>query len=731
MAEFRLTSETQAAVLNYMRGGLVPVPIPSGQKGPTLRGWPDLRIGENDIAAYFPNGENVGLILGAASGGLVDVDLDSPEAVTLASSFLPATERIHGRATSLASHRWYRTNPVVSPEKFSDPNGACLVEIRSTGQQTVVPPSTHPSGEILRWEREGKASEVEASELRRGVSHLAAATLLARSWPSKGGRHEAALAIAGWLIRAAWSVDDTRNFIWFVAKAAGDEEWSARGRDVESTAKRLAANGAATGASRLIELMGSDAVSRAGQWLDLRQAKDLGESAAECNPNHMTDWGNARRLVGRHGKDIRFCHSRSKWLVWSGTRWAWDDSGEIERRAKDTVGAIYQEAANETDSDRRIRLAKWAASSESDVRLRAMVGLSKSEPGVPVAPGELDSDAWLLNCDNGSVDLRTGELHPHRRGDLCTKLAPVNYEPEAKCPLWLGFLHKIMGGNTQLIEFLQRASGYGLTGSTKEQVLFLLYGTGANGKTTYLEANRACLGDYARTTDFSTLLTRVGDSIRNDLARLDGARVVSAVEAEAGKRLSESLVKSLTGEDTIAARFLYGEYFEFRPRFKLFLAANHKPVIKGTDSAIWRRIRLVPFKITIPEDERDKDLLEKLCSELPAILAWLVRGCLAWQREGLDTPTDVVNATDAYREEMDSLGDFLAECCDVAPAGEAAAGELYKAYGEWCEANGEHPLGKRNFGLRLSERGFERGRGTGGARFWKGISVRSDASDAR
>ena len=254
--ECRPGSETQEAVLNYIRSGLVPVPIPSGQKGPNLRGWPDLRIGENAIAKYFPNGENIGLILGAPSGGLVDVDLDSPEAVTLASSFLPITERIHGRRSSRASHRWYRTNPVASPEKFSDPTGACLVEIRSTGQQTVVPPSTHPSGEILRWEREGIANEVEPSQLRKNVSNLAAATLIARSWPSEGGRHEVALAFAGLLIRSRWSVEDARNFIYLVAKTANDEEWRSRGRDVESTAKRLAANGAATGASRLIELMG-------------------------------------------------------------------------------------------------------------------------------------------------------------------------------------------------------------------------------------------------------------------------------------------------------------------------------------------------------------------------------------------------------------------------------------------------------------------------------------------
>ena len=463
-------------------------------------------------------------------------------------------------------------------------------------------------------------------------------------------------------------------------------------------------------------------MSRAGQWLDLQQAKDVSEEIAECATNRTTDLGNARRLVGRHGQDIRFCHSRGKWLVWLGTRWAWDNSGDIDRRAKDTVGAIYQEAAKEADADRRIRLAKWAASSESDVRLRAMVSLAKSEPGVPVVPCELDADLWQLNCLNGTLDLRTGELRPHRLEDYCTKQVPVNYYPRAACPTWRGFLNRIMDENTGLIDYLQRAVGYALTGNTREQVLFMLYGTGANGKTTFLEPIKVCLADYSRQADFSTFLARAGDPIRNDIARLAGARFVCAVEAEGGKHLSEALVKSITGEDTVSARFLYGEFFEFRPQFKLFLATNHKPVIKGTDTAMWRRIRLIPFTVTIPPQQQDRELLGKLHAELPGILAWAVRGCLSWQRNGLGTPKDVVDATKDYQDEMDSLGDFLTECCDVGAGAEVAAGELYKAYTAWSEAQGEHPLGKRNFGSRLAERGFTRSRTMAG-RLWEGITL--------
>jgi len=710
----------RAVALEYIRNGWRPIPVPLREKGPRLKNWQRLRAEEADVARLFKNGQNVGLLLGEPSGGLVDVDLDSPEAVTLASSFLPITERIHGRSSSPASHRWYRTKPVALPEKFSDPTGACLVELRSTGQQTLAPPSIHPSGEVVEWESEGEASEVKASELRRGVSRLAAATLLVRSWPSEGGRHEFVLAVAGLLLRSAWSLEEARNFIWLVAKAAGDEEWRARGRDVDSTAKRLAANGSATGAKRLNQLLGKEIVNRICQWLDLQPVKD--KPVERCGIQHTTDLGNARRFVARHGGDIRYCHLWHKWMVWDGTRWCIDETGEIERRAKETVRAIYEEAAGAKDSGRRATLGKWAALSESEARLRAMVSLAKSEPGVPVIPSELDTDAWQLNCANGTVDLRTGELRPHRREDLCTKLAPVNYDPEAKFPLWLGFLTEIMGNRKPLVDFLQRALGYSLTGDIREQVFFILYGTGANGKSTLTETFKSALGDYGSQAEFGTFLARKTDAIRNDLARLAGARFVSASEAEAGRRLSEELVKTVTGGEAVPARFLYGEFFEFRPQFKLFLATNHKPIIKGTDTAIWRRIRLVPFTVTIPLEQQDRELPGKLHAELPGILTWAVQGCLAWQEQGLDAPQDVVTATKDYREEMDLLAAFLEECCVQTSEATVPAGRLYERYKKWCDDNGESPLNQQTFGMRLSERDFKSVR-TGRVRSRRGICL--------
>jgi putative DNA primase/helicase len=337
-----------------------------------------------------------------------------------------------------------------------------------------------------------------------------------------------------------------------------------------------------------------------------------------------------------------------------------------------------------------------------------MIDDARALPPIPILPDALDADPWLLNVANGTIDLRTGELRAHRREDLLTRLAPVEYDPDAQAPCWAAFLERIFAGDGELIGFLRRAVGYSLTGQTGEQVFFILHGTGANGKSTLLEALGAMLGDYGAKTPTETLLIKRSAGISNDVARLRGARLVTAVEAEDGQRLAESLVKQLTGGDTITARFLYQEAFEFAPTFKLWLATNHKPTIRGTDYAIWRRIRLIPFAVTIPEKEQDRTLPDKLKAELPGILAWAVRGCLEWQREGLGLPEAVKAATAAYQVEQDTLAAWLDACCILSPTATARAGQLYKNYRAWAEENGERPMTGHKFGRTLTERGFDK-----------------------
>jgi len=287
----------------------------------------------------------------------------------------------------------------------------------------------------------------------------------------------------------------------------------------------------------------------------------------------------------------------------------------------------------------------------------------------------------------------------------------------------MSFLDRVFAGNESMILFLQRAVGYSLTGSTVEQCLFLLYGAGANGKSTFLEIIRALLSDYAQQADFSTFLVKRNDGVRNDLARMRGIRFVSAVEGDSGRTFSESVLKQLTGGDRVATRFLFQEYFEFQPQLKLFLATNHLPAISGTDEAIWRRIKLIPFLVTIPENERDPNLRNRLLEELPEILRWAVAGCQMWQREGLNFPREVYEATQEYREETDNVGRFLTDCCIVNPRGRALLSSVSSAYTSWCVANCEDILPRREFNQELLRRGYRKVKS--GEWFWEGITLGS------
>jgi len=439
----------------------------------------------------------------------------------------------------------------------------------------------------------------------------------------------------------------------------------------------------------------------------------------------LTDLGNAERLVALHGNDLRYCHAWKSWLIWDGVRWVVDRSNKVKLKAKETVRRIYLEASQADERD-RIEIARHATKSESEGRINAMISLAQSEPGIPIDPEELDKDPYLLTCVNGTIDLRTGQLLTHKRENLITQLAPVIYDPEAKCELWIRFLDRIMDGNENLISFLQKVVGYSLTGDTTEQCLFILYGTGANGKSTFLQAISSILGDYAKQTPVETLLVKKHlGGIPNDVARLKGARMVMASEAESGQRIAESLIKQMTGGDKLTARFLHQEWFEFLPTHKIFLATNHKPIIAGTDTAIWRRIRLIPFEITIPENERDRHLSKKLNRELSGIFNWALEGCLKWQNEGLGFPDEVRTATENYRDEMDVLNDFINDCCILHENAKVKSKDLYDEYIEWCERNGEKALSKRGFALKLKEKNFmparigpQRARGWTGLAFW-------------
>lgn len=458
----------------------------------------------------------------------------------------------------------------------------------------------------------------------------------------------------------------------------------------------------------------------------LRKLLEAAEPATPTRFN-LTDVGNGQRLAARHGRNLRYDHTAGRWYAWDGKRWSPDARGQVETWAKDTARSIYEEAAQEPDPDRRALLAKHAARTEARRSIEAMIAMCASESGIPILAEDLDADPWLFNVQDGTIDLRTGELRPHRREDLISKIAPVNYDPAATCSRWEQFTSEVFSGRENLITFVRRGVGASLAGAQRDHVLLLLYGKGANGKSTFIETLLAFFGDYGHRASTSTFLEQRNEGIRTDIADLRGARFVSAVETKQGRRLDEALVKMLTGGDTVRARHLYQEAFSFKPQFTCWLATNHKPEIREQTLAIWRRIRLVPFDLSIPSEQQDPELATKLREELPGILAWAVRGCLEWQRVGLGEPEEVEQATREYREEQDVLADFLGACCARGP--QVGAGDLYARYREWCIEQGDQPFPQRSLGRMLGERGFRRQRGTGGRIYYLDLSLKSEGSE--
>lgn len=430
-----------------------------------------------------------------------------------------------------------------------------------------------------------------------------------------------------------------------------------------------------------------------------------------------SDLGNARRLVFNHGDDLRYVPEWSKWLTWDARRWQLDVTGEVNRRTKTETETILDEARATNNT----KLFAWAIRSQSNVGLNATVAVATTEPSIPVLVSELDTDPWLLTAANGTLDLHTGQLRMHRRADLITKISEVLWDPEAACPTWDRFLEQIIPDDDTR-EFMQRAAGYSLTGTVTEHVLFMLHGGGANGKSTFLETLLQVLGEHAAPASPRLLVADKHSEHPTAVADLHGRRLVVSQEVEQG--LDEPLVKQLTGGDQIKARRMREDYWSFTPTHKLWLACNHKPRIKGNDIGIWRRIRLIPFEVTIAPEQQDHDLGAKLTAELPGILRWAVNGCLAWQRDGLNPPAAVVNATDKYQLESDLISQYLDERSVAGPQYQVRTTVLYTDYKAWCQDNGlDHPLSQKALAKQLDERGLDRTENRAGQSVWISVGL--------
>lgn len=439
----------------------------------------------------------------------------------------------------------------------------------------------------------------------------------------------------------------------------------------------------------------------------------------------FTDMTNTTYFVKSFGDRVRYCKQWKKFLVWNGKKWEIDENGEVENLVNDMVRDLYKVSPEIKNIQLRLDFESHVKKTESLRRRKALIESVSMQREIKLPPGAFDRDTYLFNCKNGSLHLDTGAFTEHRQEDYSTKCSNFVYDIHAKCPTWERFLLQIMNQNTELIKYIQKVMGYTMTSLTNEQCMFILWGSGANGKSTFLNTLSNLFGDYAEHTFAETFMKKNTETINNDIARLRAIRFVSTSETEQGKRLSESLVKQVTGDDNLTARFLYGEYFSFKPEFKIFMATNHKPGIKGNDFGIWRRIRLIPFTVKIPENQRDKALQEKLEAENSGIFNWLIQGYLMWRNEGLTPPERVKAATDEYQNDMDTVGQFLKDCFDIDASGYSKVSNtvMYKMYGRWCSVNNEKVCSQKYLAMRLQEKGFEKERSST-ERFWKGLRAK-------
>jgi P4 family phage/plasmid primase-like protien len=458
-----------------------------------------------------------------------------------------------------------------------------------------------------------------------------------------------------------------------------------------------------------------------------REVEGIAKSYARYEPGieteNLTDLGNSRRFAKIHDGDVKYSPAIG-WLIWDGKRYRKDDTQAIVRLAREVVQTIYAEAATCTDNDRREALGAWAIKCESEQRINAMISLAESEASIAVTPDVFDRDPWLFNCRNGTIDLKSGQLREHRRDDLITKISAVDFDFNASCPTWLKFVERIFNNDVSLIPYVQKLFGYGLSGLIREQQFYLLWGSGANGKSTLVKTFISLLGDYATQASIETFLQKQNAGQTNDIARLAGARMVAAMESDANRKLAESLIKQLTGGDRVTARFHYKEFFEYDPTYKIILSTNHRPRISGTDYAIWRRVRLIPFTVTIPEAEQDSNLFETLKTELSGILAWAFIGWQKYRDNGLKPPTAVIEASKQYKDDCDILGDFFNECCEFERSAALTAKELYAAYKTWAERAGERVRSQKALATILVERGLDSLRTRDGVT-WVGLRLKA------
>ncbi|MCE8429074.1 MAG: bifunctional DNA primase/polymerase [Candidatus Methanoperedens sp.] len=691
-------------------------PGSSPGKRPLLSEWQKLTKTLDNIGSYIQKGNNIGLVCGKASGVMV-IDLDHMlflEDIFKGFEF----ETLRSRRTEGREHIYFQYDPEISSRKHP----ALGIEILSESHNAVLPPSIHKSGEVYKWINPGAPVIQMSAGLKANLKLLfktddelngmlgkcrSCFRDVIKQKPNVHGAdgREYMLAVCTDLKAAGAKEEHIRMFAKLMYREEYDEKHTLTEWDHIDLAKTWRCE---TLKAKLPAYVNVEECEKCEQR---RQDKKVGLKDIGCFPYHKTDLGNGKRLVDMFRASIRYCYPWKSWLVWNGKHWDVDKSGKLQRYARKVIDSIYGDAGIEEDLEERKRLLLFAMKSESASSFNNMIELACSEEGVSIFPETFDTDPWLFNVQNGTLDLRTGLLRPHAQNEFITKISPVTFDPAADCPEWKRFLNSIFNNNQNIIEYIQRKSGYILTGVTREEDLDILYGIGGNGKSKLTGALIYLMGDYHTKANIETIQATKQQSsgcASSDVACLKGARLVSVSEPEKGTHLNESRVKDLTGRDPIKARRLYQEAFEFLPEFKLWLYTNFKPIIRGQDRGIWRRIKLIPFEVCIPDEQQDKNLDIKLQAEAAGILNWCLEGCLKWQKDGLKVPDEILEATAEYKDEMDVFGEFFKDCCVLQKGAVEYSLPLHTIYKVWCGIQDYNPYPLKKFISNLEERGYKR-----------------------
>jgi putative DNA primase/helicase len=500
-------------------------------------------------------------------------------------------------------------------------------------------------GEAIEWNQDGALVTIDDDTLLRQVRRLAVAVLLARHWPAEDShaRHDAALTVGGFLARAGFNEDEAARTLEAIATAAGDEEEANRAQAGRDAVKNHTDGGETRGLPKLKETFGDKTAKKVAEWLEYKSQDPTPGDNKEAAPPYSEE-ALALAFAERHANKLRFVAEWNHWYIWDGTCWRLDQTLQVFNLARELCRENAVEVSQPSER-KRIASAKTRA---------AVVSLAREDRRLAATTEQWDADLWLLNTPDGVVDLRTGKLRPHQITDYMTRQTTVS--PAGECPRWMLFLQEITAGDDELQKYLQRISGYFLTGVTYEQELFFNYGSGENGKGVLTRALAGILHDYHCSTSIETFTVSKAERHPTELAGLRGARLVTAAETEDGRRWSEARIKELTGGDPISARFMRQDFFEYIPQFKLLFNGNHMPKLRSVNRAITRRFNRIPFLVKIPEDKVNKKLDDELKVEWPGILSWAIEGCLEWQRIGLAPPKAVTDATESYLENEDVLG---------------------------------------------------------------------------